>query len=116
MLGREIEENVAAQERTNAKAAEIFAFFDEVSCSAPSLFVGAVVLISCGHGCYSLCTFTGLCEMEGAPRGGYASVDTVDRRDSELRSPLNRPAWGACSNGCILRVWLSIHIYRVGYW
>jgi len=34
-LGREIEENEAAQERTNAKAAEIFAFLDEVSCSAP---------------------------------------------------------------------------------
>jgi hypothetical protein len=57
-------------------------------------------------------TYTGLREMEGAPRGGYASVDTVDRRDSELRSPLNRPVWGACGNGCILRVWLSIHIYR----
>jgi hypothetical protein len=38
-LGREIEENEAAQERTNAKAAEIFAFFDEVSCSAPSFFL-----------------------------------------------------------------------------
>ena len=52
-LGREIEENEAAQERTNAKAAEIFAFFDEVSCSAPPFFcVGAVVLIQCGYGCY----------------------------------------------------------------
>jgi len=29
-LGREIEENEAAQEQTNAKAAEIFAFLDEV--------------------------------------------------------------------------------------
>lgn len=31
---------------------------------------------------------TGLREMEGAPRGGCASVDTVDCRESGLRSPL----------------------------
>ena len=82
-LGQEIEENEAAQERTNAKAAEIFAFLDEVSCSAPlSLYCGPV-----GAGranpmwswVYPLHTFTGLREMEGAPRGRYASVDTVDR-------------------------------------
>ena len=37
-------------------------------------------------------TFTGLREMEGAPRGRHASVDTVDRRDPELRSPLTAVA------------------------
>ena len=38
-LGREIQESEAAQELTNAKAAEIFAFLDEVSCctTAPTL-------------------------------------------------------------------------------
>ena len=59
-LGREIEANEAAQERTNAMAAEIFAFLDEVSCSAPPPFLYCgrwvrVVLILCGDGwCYRL--------------------------------------------------------------
>jgi hypothetical protein len=86
-LGREILENEAAQELTNAKAAEIFAFLDEVSLASWHRFVpwsvGAGLIMG-----VTPFTFTGLREMEGAPCGGCASVDTVDCRDSELRSPL----------------------------
>lgn len=77
-LYHEVQENVAAQNRADAKTAEIFAFFDEVGHR-----VAAVVAV-----CYRLSdltvttsrfVFTDLCQVEGTPFGGYASVDAIDR-------------------------------------
>jgi hypothetical protein len=103
-LYREMEENVAAQEQADAKAAEIFVFFDEVCAkrySFPFSIMSlsferkrtpaardCVVAVHTDDGkltvCLSCC-FTGLCQVEGSPHGGYAGVVGFNRRDSERR-------------------------------
>lgn len=78
-LYQEVQENVAAQNRADTKTAEIFAFFDEVwiaSCTAAV----AVLPPTVGSDHH---WFTDLRQVEGTSFGGYASVDAVDRGDSE---------------------------------
>lgn len=80
-LYQEVQENVAAQNRADDKTAEIFAFFDEVwhrvlrlwQCYRLSALTGTALTVA----------FADLCQVEGTPFGGYASVDPVDCRDSE---------------------------------
>ena len=73
-LYQEVRENVAAQERADAKTAEIFAFFDEVLRLWQCFRFSALTLAA---------AFTDLRKVEGTSFGGYASVDTVDCRNSE---------------------------------
>ncbi len=66
----QVQENVAAQERTDAKTAEMFAFFDEVR---------AITL------CPSLAA--DLREMAGTATGRRADVDAFDCRDTKRYKP-----------------------------
>lgn len=66
----EIQEHEAAQERTEARTAEIFAFFDEVSVNA--------LCPAMTHASWS-----DLREMGGIATRGPAIVDTFDGGDAE---------------------------------
>lgn len=77
---QEVRENVAAQDRADAKTAEIFAFFDEVR---PSYAAVVAALSALGSDLCGSVAFTDLRQVEGTSLGGYASVDAVDRRDSK---------------------------------
>jgi hypothetical protein len=82
-LYQEVQGNVAAQNRADAKTAEIFAFFDEVcarlwQCYRPSVLTSTAPLAV---------VFSDLRKVEGTSFGGHASVDAVDCRDSERHQP-----------------------------
>jgi len=86
-LYREVRENAATQDGADTKAAEIFAFFDEVRVRcASSRLPGCGGLVAIGFPMLIyIAISTGLREMEGASFGGCAGVDDVDCRDSERR-------------------------------
>jgi hypothetical protein len=73
-LYSEIQEHEAAQERTEARTAEIFAFFDEVSVNA----LCPAVLFRLTHASWS-----DIREMAGTATGGPAVVDASDCRGTK---------------------------------
>ena len=110
-LHEEVRENVVAQERADAKTAEIFAFFDEVR-----LFVFRVLrLWQCSRLSVLTCAigfgFTDLCKMERSSFGGYASVDTIDCRDSERRQHSAVMHGGTSVDLCFMV--FSVHLRNV---
>ena len=83
-LYQEVQENVAAQNRADAKTAELFAFFDEVCMWRRVLRLWQCYRLLILTSTTSLAVaFTGLRQVEGTSFGGYASLDAVDCRDSE---------------------------------
>ena len=100
-LYQEVQENVAAQNRADAKTAELFAFFDEV-CSVLQQWQCYRLSVLTSTASLAV-AFTGLRQVEGTSFGGYASLDAVDCRDSER-----------CQTFAMMREWDAVYFAKSG--